>query len=70
MPKLLHKGIDYADLSHLTPVGMQSLDHSESSLAFYQICNIYLTSQDKRANTFGEAFVPLTFSNITALPKV
>lgn len=48
MFKLHHKGVDCADLSHLTPVGMLRSDITS-----------YLSSKDKKANTVNKAFVPL-----------
>lgn len=48
MPKLAYKGVGYADLSYLVLVGMLRLDLVS-----------YLSSTDKKMNTFNKAFVPL-----------
>lgn len=48
MSKLPHQGVDYADLSYLIPIGMLRLDLVS-----------YLSSKDKKANTFNRAVVPL-----------
>lgn len=47
MSKLPHEGVDYADLSHLIPVGMLRLDFASSQ-----------SSRDKKANTFNKALCP------------
>lgn len=48
MSKLPYNGVDYADLSHLIPIDMLRLDLVS-----------YLSSKDKKVNTFNKAFVPL-----------
>ena len=46
MSKLPYNGVDYAELSHLIPIGMLRLDLVS-----------YLSSKDKKVNTFNKAFV-------------